>query len=367
MIALRYSLFLLGAAPLLAQISIEVAPVVSRIVQQTAKLPGEFQPYLSVPVYARVTAFVSRIDVDRGTAVKKGQLLARLEAPELMAQVAEAEARVQAVELQKAEAEAKLASAQSTYDRLKAASSTPGAVAGNDVTVAEKNVDAARALVQATAGSIAAARSAAQAVKDLSNYLSIDAPFDGVVVERNVHPGALVGPGSGSAQMPLLKLEQVARLRLVVAVPEALVGGIARGAWVSFAVPAFPAEQFRGVVSRVAHSLDQKSRSMPVELDVENPGLRLAPGMYPEIAWPVRSSRPALLVPATAVVTTSERMFVIRLNDGVAEWVDVTRGAGAGDLLEVLGPLKPGDLVVRRGTDELRAGTRVVAAKPNTP
>jgi len=100
---------------------------------------------------------------------------------------------------------------------------------------------------------------------------------------------------------------------------------------------------------------------MAVELDVGNRGLRLAPGMYPEVLWPVRPSRPSLLVPAASIATTTERTFVIRVKDGVTEWVSVTRGAVVGNEVEVYGLLKPGDLVIRRGSDELREGTRVKA------
>ena len=359
MTALRWFL-LLVAAPSMAQ-TVEVVPVVVRTTSQVVKLPGEFQPYMAVPVFARVTGFVSRIDVDRGSRVEKGQVLAVLDAPEMAAQLAEAQSKAQSVSLQKAEAQARLAAAESTYERLKAASSTRGAVAGNDLTVAEKNVEAVRALVQSYSGSQQAAAAAVQAIRDLSAYLTIQAPFDGIVVERNVHPGALVGPGAGANQPPLMRVEQVARLRLVVAVPEAHVGGIVPGARVPFSVPAYPGEMFHGVLKRLSRSLDQKTRSMPVELDVDNADLRLAPGMYPELAWPVRHARPSVLVPATSIVTTTERVFVIRARNGKAEWVNVVRGNASGDLVEVLGPLSDGDLVVRRGSDELRPGTTIVA------
>src|SRR5882757_5338600 len=128
--------------------AVEVVRVTSKAVDRQVKLPGEFQPYLSVPIYAKLAGFVKRVPVDRGSAVKQGQLLVALEAPEILAQVAEAESKAQAIGLQKAEAEAKLASAQTTYDRLKAASATPGVVAENDVNVAQKTAEAAQALVR---------------------------------------------------------------------------------------------------------------------------------------------------------------------------------------------------------------------------
>jgi RND family efflux transporter MFP subunit len=174
-----------------------------------------------------------------------------------------------------------------------------------------------------------------------------------------VHPGALVGPGSGAT--PLLRLHQVSRLRLVVAVPEALVGAIVKGARVPFTVPAYPGETFTGVVSLIAHTLDEKTRTMPVELEVRNGDLRLGAGMYPELQWPVRRPQPSLLLPPTTIVTTTERTFVIRVTNGVAEWVNVSRGARVGDLVEVFGALKDGDVIVRRGTDEIRQGSKVTA------
>jgi RND family efflux transporter MFP subunit len=185
-------------------------------------------------------------------------------------------------------------------------------------------------------------------------YLKFAAPFDGVVTDRLVHPGALVGPGADS---PLLVIQQISHLRLVVPVPEENVGGIVAGARVEFSVPAYPTRIFSGTIARIAHALDQKTRSMLVELDVSNSDGALAPGMYPSVKWPVRGARPELWVPKTSVVTTTERTFVIRDRSAQAEWVDVRKGVTEGDLVEVIGDLKPGDLVVRRATDEIRDGS----------
>ena len=348
---------LAAAITVRAQAPVEVVRVMAKSVERQVKLPGEFQPYLAVPIYAKLAGFVKQVSVDRGSSVKQGQLLATLEAPEMQSQVIEAQSKAQALGLQRAEAEAKLAGAQSTYDRLKAASATPGVVAENDVIVAQKTAEAAQALVRSYDDSIKAAEAQVQSVKDLQQYLTITAPFDGIITERNVHPGALVGPGSTAT--PLFRLNQITRLRLVVAVPEALVGAMVKGARVPFTVPAYPGATFNGVVNLMAHDLDEKTRTMAVELDVRNLDLRLAAGMYPEVQWPVRRPQPSLLVPPTSIVTTTERMFVIRVTGGVAQWVNVSRGARVGDLIEVFGPLKDGDTVVRRGTDEIREGTKV--------
>jgi len=349
----------LAAVPAWPQ-KVDLAPVVSKTLSRMVELPGEFQPFLSVTLHAKVPGYVEHVLVDRSSVVKQGDLLLELSAPEMTAQIAEAESKVQAAEADRLQAEAQLEAVQSTLDRLKKAAETPGAIAGNELIQSEKKVDAAKALVNSRRQASRAVEATVQTLKDMQAYLKITAPFDGVVTDRLVHPGALVGSGSGAE--PLLIVQQVSHLRLVVAVPEEDVGGIARGGKVQFRVPAYPERTFSGTVARAAHALDQKTRSMPVELDVFNSDGALSPGMYPAVKWPVRRSRPALFVPKTSVVTTTERVFVVRDRDGHAEWVDVRKGAEDGEMVEVIGNLQPGDRVVRRATDEIREGATLQAA-----
>jgi RND family efflux transporter MFP subunit len=348
--------------------TIELVPVVTKATSRTVDLPGEFQPFMNVALYGRVQGYVESVLVDRGSVVKQGDLLVALSAPEIKAQVAAAQSRVQAADADRLQAQSKLASleatltaAQATYSRLKTASATPGAIAGNELDVALQNIESQRAGVQAQRSSIdalsskkTAAEAELRALQEMETYLKVTAPFDGVIAERSVHPGALVGP---SASAPLLVLQQVSRLRLVVAVPEENVGGIVRGASVSFGVPAYPTRTFSGTVARIPPGLDAKTRTMPVELDVINKDLVLGPGMYSTVHWPVRSADPALFVPKTAVVTTTERTFVVRDNNGRAEWVNVQKGAPDGDLIRVIGPVHQGEMIVKRATDEIREGT----------
>jgi len=337
----------------------DLAAVVSRPVSQTVDLPAEIWPYLSVSLHAKVPGYVERVRVDRGSVVKEGELLIELTAPEMDAQIAEAESKFQAAEADRLQAEAQLAAAQSTYERTQEAAKTPGAVAGNDLIQAQKQVEAAQALVNSRQRASAAAQSAVNALKAMLAYLKIAAPFDGVVTDRLVHPGALVGQGPDPA---LLIIQQVSHLRIVVPVPEEYVGGIVRGSNVAFTVPAYPDRVYSGKIARVADVLDQKTRTMSVELDFMNRDGTLAPGMYPSVKWPVRSRGAELWVPRTSVVTTTERTFVIRDHDGRAEWVDVKKGVAEGGLIEVIGNLKPGDMVVRRATDEIRDGSPLQAA-----
>jgi RND family efflux transporter MFP subunit len=319
------------AAPEPSAATVEVVAVTSAKLDTTARLPGELAPYEMVALYPRVNGFVEEIPVDRGSVVHRGQLLARLSAPELASQ--------------RAEAESKLSAVRSTFERTRAAADTPGAVAKHDLEVSEAAVKADEARVQS--------------LKTLESYLSVRAPFDGVITERNVHPGALVGPPAGASATPMLRMESVGHLRLTVAVPETDVGAIAEGAKADFVVRTWPGQKFSGVIKRVAHAIDTKTRTMPVELDVDNGNNKLAPGMFAEVFWPIRREAPSLFVPPSAVVQTTDKTYVDRVADGIVEQVAVQRGTALKDRVEVVGPLQAGDTVLRRGSEELKDGTKV--------
>jgi RND family efflux transporter MFP subunit len=318
--------------------TLDVVPVISQQLHTTVRLPGELSPYEVVAIYPRVSGFVEEVPVDRGSPVERGQLLARLAAPELASQRAEAEARV--------------AGGRSTAERLQAASTTPGVVAKHDMELA--------------AAALAADEAKLRSLRTLEDYLIVRAPFGGVVTERNVHPGALVGPPTGGMGTPMLRVEQVTRLRLTVAVPEADAGAVAEGAKATFAVRAWPGKRFEGVIRRISHSVDPHTRAMPVELDVDNATKQLAPGMFADVDWPIQRAGQSLLVPASAVAQTPERTYVDRVKDGAVERVTVGRGIALGDKVEVFGALAPGDQVLRRGSEELKDGARV-QTKPWTP
>jgi RND family efflux transporter MFP subunit len=324
-------------------------------VDRTVTLTAEVLPYQSTEVTARVAGYIESVSVDVGSVVKRGQTIAKLSAPELQAQIAEAQAKVATVAAQAGEAKARVAAAESTASRLKAASQTPGAVAANEVVLAEEAVKAAKASLETVDLGRAAAEAQVKALSELTSFLTVSAPFDGVVTERVLHPGALAGPNAG----PIVKVEQVGRLRVVVAVPEVNVASVRVGQSVEFSVTGYPGEVFRGVVSRVSRVVDPKTRTMPVELDFVNSGGKVAPGMYTEVKWPAARGAAKLLVPVTAVTSNTERAFVIKVEGGVARYVNVRRGPAQGELVEVSGPLAVGDVVIKRATDEIREGTRV--------
>jgi len=346
--------------------TVEVADVVAQPIDVTLDLPGELNPYQAIAVFPKVTGFVKSIRVDRGSHVRAGDVLVELEAPELLAQRAEGQSRLQAAQAQFAAARAKVDATTSTYEKLKAASATPGVVAGNDLVIAEKALEADRSQMAAVEQSVEAARQALSAVTQMESYLKVTAPFEGVVTERNVHPGTLVGPASGpAAAIPLIRVADNSRLRLVVPVPEAYLAGVSPGTPIPFFVAEYPGQAQSGKVARLADAVDPKTRTMPVELDVANTDGRLAPGMFCQLRWPVRRSGASLLVPSRSVTSTTGRTFVIRIKNGRTEWVDVKTGLTVGSQVEVFGSLQAGDTVAVRGTDELRAGTdvRVIRVK----
>jgi len=341
--------------------------VLSQKLSSTVRLPAQLTAYEVVDVYPKVTGFVKWIKVDRGSRVKEGQQIAQLEAPELVAQQAEAESRFQSAESQLAAAQAKLAADQATYGRMSAAAKTPGVVALNDLEVAQKTAQADQANGVALEKSAQAAQDAVRSVSQLEAYLSISAPFDGQVTTRYVHPGALVGPAGGPGAMtPIVQIQTLTRHRLVVPVPEYDVAGIPEGTEVSFTVPSFPGKAFQAPIARISRAVDIKTRTMPVELDVRDPQALLDPGTFCEVSWPVRRAYPTLFVPASAVANDLERTFVIRVRNHGAEWVDVKTGVSSGGLIEVFGDLAAGDEVAVRGTDQLRAGTTVTPRLVNS-
>ena len=334
--------------------------VIEQPIDVTLSMPGQLDPYESVAVYPKITGFVKAIRVDRGSRVQAGELMAQLEAPELVAQRAEAQSKVQAAQAQLGAVRSKADADTSTFDKLKAAAATPGVIAGNDLVVAQKAVEADQNQVASAQQAVEAARQALQAITQLEDYLRVTAPIDGVVTERNVHTGTLVGPNSGpAAATPIVRVMQTDRLRLVVPVPEAYTAGISIGSTMTFSVPAYPGQAFSGTVARLAQAVDVKTRTMAVELDVANKNGKLNPGTYCQVKWPVRRPTPSLLVPADSIVSTTGRTFVIRVRNGKTEWVDVKTGLAAGPLTEVFGDLKPGEEVAARGTDEIKSGTEV--------
>jgi RND family efflux transporter MFP subunit len=333
---------------------IAMVKVESRSLSRTVPLTAVLSPFLQTDIEARVPGYVESVLVDRGSKVRRGQVLVVLSAPEMGSQTSASEASLHQAEAEVAQAKAAAAGVASTYERLLEAARTPGAVAGNELIQTQKQKEAADAVVEAREASAKAASSQLRSAQDMQAYLRVTAPFDGIITERLVHPGMMVAAGSHQA---LLRLQQSSHLRLVVPVPETYAGNLTRGRQVAFHVPAHPGKAYSGTIARIPESLDMQSRSMMVELDVLNGNGSLAPGMYPTVDWPVSSGEDLLFVPSSSVVTTTERTFVITSVDGRAHWVDVRKGPPSGEQIAVRGELSPGQLVVKQATDEIREGT----------
>ena len=332
----------------------EFATVEAKATSKTIPLPGELAPFQQTDIEARVPGYVEKVLVDRGSKVRKGQLLVVLSAPEMLAQTAAAESALHQAEAEQSQAEAQAAGTESTYRRLKEAAQTPGAIAGNELIQAEKQWNAAAAMVLSRKAATNSAAEQLRAARELQGYLRVTAPFDGTITDRFVHPGMLVQTGG---QTPLLKLQQIDRLRLTIPVPESYVGHVVTGTPLNFRVASQPGKTFSAKIARISRALDAKSRAMMVELDAYNRNGELAPGMFPTVEWTMSSGESVLLVPTTSVVTTTERTFVIMNENGHAHWVDVRKGPVLGDQVTVRGPLQPGMKVVRRANDEIREGS----------
>jgi membrane fusion protein (multidrug efflux system) len=341
-------------------VSIETVSVAERKLDTNASLPAQLLPYQSVDIYPRVTGFLDSIRVDVGSRVRKGEELMRLSAPELVAQRSQAEAAVRSAESQLTTAQAKFASDQGTYTHLSGAAKTPGVVAQNDVLVAEQTVAADKGMVAAAEHNVSAARDSLRSVAQMESYLTITAPFSGIVTQRNLHPGALTGPTAGQAgAQPIIRIVDADRLRLVIPIPEAQVGEIKQGQLVAFTVPAYPGETFHAPIERIANDVDLSTRTMHVELDVQNPNDKLTPGSFVTVTWPVRRRTNSLFVPTTSVANDQQHTFVIRVRDGKTEWVNVQTGETVNGEIEVFGELHPGDQVVRMASDAIRSGQSV--------
>ncbi|UFH55985.1 efflux RND transporter periplasmic adaptor subunit [Spirosoma sp. KNUC1025] len=309
------------------------------------QIPGELVAFRDVDIYAKVSGFIKSLNVDVGSEVRQGQLLALAEAPELSAQLASADSKLKAQE-------ALSIASKANYERILEASKFSGAVSKNDVdqALAKRNADLAQ---------LEAAKSAYREVGDLKKYLEIRAPFDGIISARNASTGAYIGPAGKGSEFPLFVLTEQKRLRLVIAVPEAYTGYVDQNDEVSFTVKTFPDKKFTGKVKRMSGALDKRLRSERVEVDVLNDNKKLLPGMIAEVNVPLPTKSSTFVVPKSAVVNSTTGVFLIRVKDQKAEWVPVKKGIEADDKIEVFGQLTEGDHFVAAANEEIRDGSPI--------
>jgi membrane fusion protein, multidrug efflux system len=313
-------------------------------VGQTIQLPGEFRPYQEVNIYPKADGFVEQVLVDRGSAVRRGQVLMVLDAPET-------EERLVAARSNTLKAEAMLVASRDHYRRLKASNKIPGSVSALDL-------ETANARLRADSASMLGEQANYRALAKLRSYLTVRAPFDGYITERNVHPGALVGSGA-KMERPMLVLQQQNQLRLVADIPETYSARLRDGKTVAFTVNALPGKTFRGKISRRSGSMNQQFRSETVEVDVNNTARMLRPGMFAEIILSADGATGALAVPTSAVITSTERQYVIKVKDGRAQHIQVRQGQHAGNMTEVFGDLRANDPIVVNAREDIKDGVAI--------
>lgn len=339
--------------------AVEVTSVTSLQPSIEVVLPGELKPWNKTEVYPKVKGYINQVMADRGTFVKKGQVLATLEAPELVASLNHAEAQVSSAEAALLERRSKYQASKRTYLRIFKTSETKGAVSANELEVAQAAMMSDSALLKASRENLHAAKAQMEAQKQLAGYLTIRAPFDGTVIERNVSPGDLVGPETNVK--PMFVLEDGSKLRLTVAVPENMANSVNEKSFVSFTTQAEPLKVYKAHFARSANSLQENNRAMIAEFDFVNDGGELKAGMYAEVKIPVKRHKPSLFVPKTAVLNSTEGVFVLKVQDEATHWISVQKGNSLDSLVEVFGPVQEGDIIVRNAHDELRNGLAVKA------
>lgn len=303
-------------------------------------LPGELKPYEEVVIYPKVKGFVKKIFVDRGSKVKKGQLIAILEAPELSQHYLSARADENKFH------EDYLYSFQA-YERLKKAATRAGAVAAIEL-------DKARSKFRSDSAAYAAVKATTGASAQLQQYLKIRAPFDGTVIHKNISTGALVGDNA-----PLFSIAQTNRLRLTVAVPEKHVQAAGKDTKISFTVSDHPGRLFFSVLSRKSDLLQQDSRSVTAEFDVSNTQHILNGGEYAQVKLTLKRPYATLWVPLSSIVMAQSGIFIVKIENNKSKRISVTPGTRKGELQEVFGQVKEDDQILVKGTEELADGTEV--------
>ncbi|GGB07571.1 efflux RND transporter periplasmic adaptor subunit [Puia dinghuensis] len=328
--------------PLLVATHYELATADRQSVEQVYKLPAQLAAYQEVSIFPKVNGYVKTVQVDIGSHVAAGQLLMELEAPELEQATAQAKEKY-------FQATADYTISRENYERLKQAAQTPGAISPMDLATAKSKTGADSALSNA-------AKANWQQQQVMMGYLKVMAPFKGVITQRNVHPGALVSAEAKDGK-PMLELKEVDHLRLQVSIPETMAGTLRNNDTISFYLSAFPGKRFFGHIARKSMNINLQYRSEPVELDVYNPDEALTPGMYADVLFDSKGNPHALSVPKTAVVTSTERKYVIAVRNGKAVRVDVSTGNESSNRVEVLGQLAAGEQVVANANDEIKEGS----------
>jgi RND family efflux transporter MFP subunit len=335
-----------GQAPVASDLAITPTASVAKVTREDlfkeVTISAEFRPYEEVTLHAKVTGYVSEMNVDFGDQVKAGQLLATLEVPELQAELANAQAA-------KAKAEADFNNARLIYTRLLAVNKD------HPNLVAQQELDTAQANDLTATATIAAAKADFEKLEAMVGYTQITAPFDGVVTHRYADPGTLIDAQS----LPVVQVSDNYRLRLDFPVTVDYVKDIHLGDPVEVCVDSLNGKTIAGTIARFTHEVDDNTRTMMTEIEVPNPDLRLVPGMYATVVLKVEKRSQTLTVPTEAVAGEKSPTVYVINGDNQIEERPVTLGLETPNKYEILSGLQEDDLVVIGSRAGFQAGQKV--------
>jgi RND family efflux transporter MFP subunit len=317
--------------------------------QQEITLPGNIQAFIDAPIYARTNGYLKRWYVDIGGRVRKDQLLAEIDTPELDQQLQQARA-----DLATANADYSLAQITSTrYQSLLKSDS----VAKQDVDNAMGSAQSKRAMVDSAADNV-------RRLEQLQSFEKVYAPFDGVLTVRNTDVGQLIGSGSGPGAKELFHVAAINTLRVFVNVPQIDSPAAVPGVQAYLTLPQFPGRRFSGNLVRNAEAIDQSSRTLLTEVDVANPSGELLPGAYAEVHLKLPSATSTVIIPVTSLIFRSEGLHVGVVRQGHATLVPITLGRDFGTEVEVVSGLDGTERVITNPPDSLVDGQQVRRANP---
>jgi RND family efflux transporter MFP subunit len=339
-----------------AQIALTAVSVVSPKQATPAEeiiLPGNVQPFITSPIYSRTNGYLKKWYVDIGAHVKQGQLLAVIETPEVDQQLQQARSNLLT-------AQANLELATITKTRYEGLLKT-NAVSKQDVDNAVGTYNANRAIVEAD-------QAAVEQYTALVSFEKIYAPFDGVVTARNTDIGDLINSGSASGvKTDLFHIAQPGKLRVYVNVPEQYSQGIKAGTTADLSLAEFPGRKFRGTLVRTADAITVTTRTLLIEIDVDNPTGILLTGSYAEVHLAVPMQASTFLLPVNTLLFRSEGLRVGIVKDGKVVLTAVSPGHDFGDQIEIVSGLKPDDQVILNPPDSLVTGQQVQIVQATLP
>lgn len=312
---------------------------------QEIVLPGNVQPFISSPIYARTNGYVKNWYADIGAHVRKGQLLAVIETPEVDQQLAQSRSNL-------ATARANLKLAEITKNRYQGLLATH-AVAQQDVDNAVGTYDANKAIVEADQANV-------KQLETLQSFEKVYAPFDGIITARNTDIGTLINSGNtGNVKTDLFHISQPGKLRVYVNVPEQYSKAATPGLTASLTLAEFPGRQFQGKLVRTSEAINFSTRTLTAEIDVDNPTGELLTGSYTEVHLKVSGQTSSYLVPVSTLVFRSQGLQVAVVRDGSAVLTPVTPGRDFGDQIEIVSGLKGDESVVVTPPDSIVSGQKV--------